>query len=335
MRRPLVRLLVLLTALLSTVVLVPAAPGQAGILGSTLTAGSRMNPGDELRSGNGAYRLVMQGDGNLVMYSAGRAIWWSGTARNSGASLALQSDGNAVIYAAGRALWNTRTQRNPGARMVLQNDANLVVYRANGTAAWASKQGLPIGVSSGDSTQVITVVATSPTATTAQLTSWTPGPQGWVRTYGPVTAWVGASGIGAASESSTRSPAGTHALPTAFGRVANPGTRLPYRVVDRNDWWVSDVGSSLYNTYARCAPGTCSFNEAAGENLYAQGAVYDHAVVIDYNRARTPGAGSAFFLHVANGRPTAGCVAVDRSAMVTLMRWLDPRAKPLIAIGVR
>ena len=106
-------------------------------------------------------------------------------------------------------------------------------------------------------------------------------------------------------------------------------------MVDRNDWWVSDVASPLYNEHARCAPGTCPFNEAAGENLYAQGAVYDHAVVIDYNTRGTPGAGSAFFLHITNGRPTAGCVAVDRAALVTLMRWLDPAARPLIAIGVR
>ena len=38
---------------------------------------------------------------------------------------------------------------------------------------------------------------------------------------------------------------------------------------------------------------------------------YSHAVVIDYNRFPVrAGAGSAFFLHVTNGQPTAGCVAV-------------------------
>jgi L,D-peptidoglycan transpeptidase YkuD (ErfK/YbiS/YcfS/YnhG family) len=105
-------------------------------------------------------------------------------------------------------------------------------------------------------------------------------------------------------------------------------------VVDGDDWWVSDSGSAVYNQYAQCAPGTCPFNEAAGENLYAAGAVYDNAVVIDYNRGGTPGAGSAFFLHITNGAATAGCVAIDRAALGTLMRWLDPNAVPLIAIGV-
>ena len=111
-------------------------------------------------------------------------------------------------------------------------------------------------------------------------------------------------------------------------------TALPYRVVDGDDWWVSDVASPRYNQYAQCAPGTCDFSEPASENLAAAGAVYDYAVVIDYNRGGTPGAGSAFFLHVTNGAPTAGCVAIDRGSLVALMRWLDPGSRPLIAIGV-
>jgi len=150
-----------------------------------------------------------------------------------------------------------------------------------------------------------------------------------------VPARVGSAGVGQASESSTRTPAGTFSLTTAFGRVGNPGTALPYRQVDSSDWWVSDAGSPLYNTYARCPAGSCSFDERAGENLYAAGAVYDNAVVIDYNRAPVVrGAGSAFFLHIGNGSATAGCVSVDRVVLQQLMRWLDPRATPVISIGV-
>jgi L,D-peptidoglycan transpeptidase YkuD (ErfK/YbiS/YcfS/YnhG family) len=63
-------------------------------------------------------------------------------------------------------------------------------------------------------------------------------------------------------------------------------------------------------------------------------AAYQHAVVLDYNRGGTPGAGSAFFLHVSTGAPTAGCVAIDAGNLVALLRWLDPAARPLIAIGV-
>lgn len=182
--------------------------------------------------------------------------------------------------------------------------------------------------------QVVTVVAPSSGATTAELTAWQLGPAGWTAVLGPVRARIGAAGVGTASESTTRTPAGTFTLTEAFGRAADPGTALPYRTVDGDDWWVSDVASPRYNQYAECAPGTCDFAEAASEDLTATGAVYDHAVVIDYNRAGRPGAGSAFFLHVANGAPTAGCVAIDRGSLVGLLRWLDPGASPVIAIGV-
>ena len=151
---------------------------------------------------------------------------------------------------------------------------------------------------------------------------------------GPVPARVGAAGIGRASESTTRTPAGTFTLTEAFGRAGNPGTALPYRVVDGDDWWVSDVNSPRYNQYAECLPATCDFDEEVSENLLAAGAVYDHAVVIDYNRGGGPGAGSAFFLHVSNGAPTAGCVAIAPGSLEALLTWLDPGARPVIAIGV-
>jgi L,D-peptidoglycan transpeptidase YkuD (ErfK/YbiS/YcfS/YnhG family) len=193
---------------------------------------------------------------------------------------------------------------------------------------------LPLDVPAGGSGQVVTVVAASSRATTAQLTAWQAGPDGWTAVHGPWPARLGSAGVGAASEGSTRTPAGTFPLTEAFGRAADPGSGLPYRRVDEQDWWVSDVASPVYNQHARCAPGTCPFDEGAGENLLAAGAVYDHAVVIDYNRGGTPGAGSAFFLHVTNGAPTAGCVAIDRGRLQALLQWLDPAASPLIAIGV-
>ncbi len=183
-------------------------------------------------------------------------------------------------------------------------------------------------------TQVVTVSAPSAGSTTARLTAWERVGDGWRVAVGPVTARIGSAGVGAASEGSTRTPAGTFRLTEAFGRAGNPGTALPYRRVDGDDWWVSDVNSPRYNRYAECAPGTCDFDERAGENLYAQGPVYDQAVVIDYNRQGRPGAGSAFFLHIGNGKATAGCVAIDQYALEKLMRWLQPGAQPVIAMGV-
>jgi len=191
---------------------------------------------------------------------------------------------------------------------------------------------LPLGVTPPGS-QLITVTA-APGSSTAKLTAWERTATGWRSVLGPVTARIGAAGIGTASERTTRTPAGTWRLTESFGRAVNPGTALPYRRVDGSDWWVSDVNSARYNQYARCAPRTCDFDEAASENLYAAGAVYDNAVVIDYNRGGARGAGSAFFLHITNGAATAGCVAIDRASLQALMRWLSQAGNPVISIGI-
>ena len=57
---------------------------------------------------------------------------------------------------------------------------------------------------------------------------------------------------------------------------------------------------------------------AASENLYYSGSVYDYVVNMNYNMARVPGAGSAFFLHVTEGHPTQGCVSIASSQ---LSKW--------------
>jgi L,D-peptidoglycan transpeptidase YkuD (ErfK/YbiS/YcfS/YnhG family) len=51
------------------------------------------------------------------------------------------------------------------------------------------------------------------------------------------------------------------------------------------------------------------------------------------NLKRVPGAGSAFFLHVATGKATAGCVAIPQVNVISVLKWLKPGA--LIAIKAR
>jgi L,D-peptidoglycan transpeptidase YkuD (ErfK/YbiS/YcfS/YnhG family) len=204
---------------------------------------------------------------------------------------------------------------------------------ASSQVAGPAGAGLPMGVDPGSSDQVVTVVAPAAGATTATLTAWERRASGWTAVLGPVTARIGKAGVGQASETSTKTPAGTFSLSGAFGRAADPGSGLPYRVVDGDDWWVSDQSSPRYNQYAQCARSLCDFDESRSENLYEEPA-YEYAAVFDYNRNRIPGAGSAFFLHVSNGAPTAGCVAIDAGSLVALLRWLEPAFRPVIAIGV-
>jgi L,D-peptidoglycan transpeptidase YkuD (ErfK/YbiS/YcfS/YnhG family) len=194
--------------------------------------------------------------------------------------------------------------------------------------------GWPLGAAqaapSPASTQVVTVETASPTATTGQLRAWERSGGGWRLVAGPYSVFVGSTGVGAAHEGSATTPAGTFPLTEAFGRLPNPGTAMPYFQSGTSDWWDENSSSPTYNTHVRrtTSPG------GASENLYRAGPVYDYAVNIGYNLARVPGAGSAFFLHVSNGRPTAGCVSMDRDALVGILRWLRPDAQPQIIIGV-
>jgi hypothetical protein len=58
-------------------------------------------------SGNSGNHLVVQGDGNIVLYDGnGSAVWATNTAGNSGAHLALQDDGNMVVYYGSTPLWS-------------------------------------------------------------------------------------------------------------------------------------------------------------------------------------------------------------------------------------
>jgi L,D-peptidoglycan transpeptidase YkuD (ErfK/YbiS/YcfS/YnhG family) len=182
-------------------------------------------------------------------------------------------------------------------------------------------------------TQAVLVDAPSPGATIATVSAWTRSGTGWTAFLPPTPAFLGRDGMGPSSEQSARTPAGTFTVTRAFGRLADPGTALPYSEVGPDDWWVGDTTSPLYNTHQVCAPGRCRFDERVSENLQAAGHAYDHAIVLDANTDPVrPGAGSAYFLHIGD-HATAGCVATDAGTVVRLMRWLTPGAHPMISLA--
>lgn len=189
------------------------------------------------------------------------------------------------------------------------------------------------GTSNAQTSQMIVVSAPKATDTTATLTAFERGAdKSWkpVPGLGPTKAFLGSLGMGEPKDNVYRTPQGTFPLDQAFGRLANPGTKMPYIKVDRQDWWDSNMKSPTYNTHVRqvASPGGDS------ENLYDSGPVYDYAVNMAHNPQRTPGKASAMFLHVTNGEPTMGCVAIDKEIMRKVLVWLDPSKSPKITIGV-
>lgn len=97
-----------------------------------------------IRSGNGNYVGVMQGDGNFVAYdvSSGNASFYAATgASGTPGYLCMQGDGNLVLY---RSNWTafkaTGNLAGSGHSLNIQDDSNLVVYSSAG-AVWARSWG--------------------------------------------------------------------------------------------------------------------------------------------------------------------------------------------------
>lgn len=111
-------------------------------LGDRVVSHREMREGSYLRSGDGRWMMVIQGDGNLVIYGPRGAIWASNTDGRGVPQfmLAMQSDGNLVIYGKNGATWasNTNGRGRSPFTLVMQNDANLVIYDSTGKPTWAS-----------------------------------------------------------------------------------------------------------------------------------------------------------------------------------------------------
>ncbi len=151
---------------------------------------------------------------------------------------------------------------------------------------------------------------------------------GYTTELGPYYGHVGRNGVSANKrEGDLRTPAGVFPLRGGFGAHADPGLRIgSWLRVDARDVWVDDPGSDLYNTHQR-TPANGRWDSA--EKLLNQPA-YNYAQVIGYNEGRTPGRGSAIFLHVDQGGGTAGCVSLPTQPLLAVLRW--ERAGAVIAI---
>ncbi|HEX2773488.1 MAG TPA: L,D-transpeptidase family protein [Micromonosporaceae bacterium] len=188
--------------------------------------------------------------------------------------------------------------------------------------------------------QVVTVRAAGSTSTYATVEAWSRTSTGvYRRVAGPWTARTGKNGVGPTQEGLGRTPVGSWSFGTAFSvGHTNPGTTLPFFKVDVNDVWAGDVQSpTTYNRHVRCAPYKCPFRVTGhSERLINYPAPYAWAIDLGYNENPiVVGKGSAFFLHVGTGGPTAGCVSLPASQVLSLMKWLRPGAKVTIGIGWR
>lgn len=120
------------------------------------------------------------------------------------------------------------------------------------------------------------------------------------------------------------SPIGRYSLIGALlrpDRIAAPRTALPWRWLRPTDGWCDAAADPQYNR-----PVSHPWRSSA-EQFWREDHVYDVIVVLSHNIGPVvPGAGSAIFWHLTrpDRRPTEGCIAIDREAMLAFLPALKP-----------
>ncbi len=134
------------------------------------------------------------------------------------------------------------------------------------------------------------------------------------------------------TEGDGKAPAGIFALLSSFGSAAKPSfVKLPYQRLTESIECVDDVKSAVYNQIVdRNSKIKNDWNSS--EKMLAVGAQYDLGVFVGHNRTRQAGGGSCIFLHIWKNKNsgTAGCTAMARANIETVLKTLDPAKNPVL-----
>jgi L,D-peptidoglycan transpeptidase YkuD (ErfK/YbiS/YcfS/YnhG family) len=155
-----------------------------------------------------------------------------------------------------------------------------------------------------------------------------------IEVFGPWTARVGYNGVaqpGRKHEGDGKTPSGSYGFSFFFGVDRDLRFAFPFRHAYSYDYWDDDPASPRYNEWVDAKTASPGADPEPMHNV----AAYDYAAVIAYNTARIPGRGSAIFLHVGTGGPTAGCVSLPESELIKVLRWLRPADHPTITISAQ
>jgi len=118
--------------------------------------------------GSSAVKLLMQADGNLVIYQNSKALWNTqtyGHSCSSGCTVYFQKDANFVVYSGTTSLWSSGTYGSGATKMVFQNKAPyLQMLNSSGKSVWSTSAAV---VTPPVATPTPTPVAVKPTPTPA------------------------------------------------------------------------------------------------------------------------------------------------------------------------
>lgn len=124
-------------------------------------------------------------------------------------------------------------------------------------------------------------------------------------------------------------PLGTYPLREVWyraDRVKKPVTQLPVHAITPADCWCDDPEHELYNKHFKLISFPLQGEgklPRSFEHLWRADHAYDVIVVIGYNDDPVVrDKGSAIFMHLNHddGRPTAGCIAMEKPELLALLK---------------
>lgn len=121
-----------------------AEPAAAAVVYTgSVPAGTTLNPGDSVTSPNGQFRLVLQGDGNLVEYGIGNAVLWASNTTNQPGAVAVIGKNRALdIVRNGKRLarWASAGTAQ-STRFDVRGDGTMALYSGSSAIVnWTSYQ---------------------------------------------------------------------------------------------------------------------------------------------------------------------------------------------------
>jgi len=158
----------------------------------------------------------------------------------------------------------------------------------------------------------------------------------WEMAFAPLTAVIGKNGFappGEKREGDGKTPSGIYPLKMTFGYDKSIKTKMPYRQALADDIWIDDANADDYNRWVKKE----ATHAKSYEKMRRDDNLYKYGIIIEYNTNPViKGYGSAIFFHAWGGNDitTEGCVAVSEENIIKILEWLDPKAEPLIIIGI-
>lgn len=194
----------------------------------------------------------------------------------------------------------------------------------------------------GSARRVVTLTAMNWRTGRGTATAWTRHGRTWTVRRGPFPVKLGARGLvqpGLRRDGADETPAGTYTAAFALGHRPNPGTSLPYRRFDEDDYWVMDRRvPETYNVYQDQRPEKARWRKSAAQHWWAQRGRYQHALMLDFNlprglRSAKAGGGQStatrpadvrkgsLALHSGPRQPGRGWVSMRPDHVRWLVRW--------------